>query len=191
VKAVQTVYQNVLGASRYWKFFNKRGKILNILSGKGEYVLSPIQSIEWDSIYLTKDGTSARWPVSQQSYDKWQQRERSVYTSTGIPLYLIKGNQPNSWLVWPIPNENYYLNGNVQYKPTVDVLEAGAEPIWDEQYHEMLVWMAVVHLESRVKTMDEAVSKLNATNAAAQATAAYNAFKAYYLPEVEGAGALV
>lgn len=191
VRAVGTVYQNVLSASRYWKFFNKRGKILTIRSGKGEYVMQGIQSIEWDSVYLTKEGTSARWPVSQQSYNDWQQRERSVYTSTGIPLYLIKGNQPNSWLVWPIPNEDYQLNGNVQYKPTVDMLELEMEPIWEDQYHEMLVWMAVVHLESRVKTQDEVVSKLNASNAAAQAAADYNAFKAYYLPEVEGAEALV
>lgn len=191
VKAVHTVYSNVLRASRYWKFLNRRGKILNIVSGRREYSLPSVQSIEWDSLYLTKDGTQARWPVSQESYDAWQQRERSVYTSTGIPLFLIKGNQPDSWLVWPVPSDNYYLNGNVQYKPTVDALVVADEPLWDETHHEMLVWMAVAHLESRVKTQDEVVSKLNAANAASQAAAAYNAFKAYYLPELSGAEAIV
>lgn len=191
VKAVQTTYLNVMRASRYWRFLNKRGKIMNVLAGKREYVLPAIQSIEWDSLYLTQEGTLARWPVSEESYDAWQQRERSVYTSTGIPLYLIKGNQPNSWLVWPVPSSNYQLNGNVQYKPEVDALEIDWEPIWDEQHHEMLIWMSVVHLESRVKTQDEIVSKLNASNAMAQVAASYDAFKSYYLPETSGAEALV
>jgi hypothetical protein len=189
VRAVQTVYMNVLNASRFWKFLNRRGKILVIHAGKREYSLASIQAIEWDSLYLTKEGMQARWPVNQESYDTWKSRERSVYTSTGIPLCLIKNNQPDSWLVWPVPNEDYQLNGNVYYKP-VPLAGADDEPIWDEIYHEMLVWMAVSHLEQRVKTQDEIVSKLNASNAVAQASALYNAFQSYYLPETIGAETL-
>lgn len=186
IKAVQTVYMRVLLHSRFWSFLNKRGKLLTIREGVAEYSLPGLQSIEWDSLYLTKTGTTAKWPIMEESYNAWQARERAATQSTGIPLHLIKATEPNKWLVWPVPSDTYMLNGNAQYKPSAFEV-ATDEPIWDEQYHDLLVWLAVRHLESRVKTQDEVISNLNAGEAQKEANARWGAFCAHYLPKIGSA----
>lgn len=185
VRAVQTKYMEVLLASRYWKFLNEREiPFLTITAGVTEYEVPDYQSLDWKSLYLTKSGTTARWPIVREEYDSWQRRERAVTSSSGIPLYLIHGNKPDLWLFWPVPNDTYYLNGNIQYKPTQ--LEGSSdEPIWDEQYHELLVWLAIRHLESRVRVKEEVVSQLNSTEAQRNATSLWAAFCAHYLPSTQ------
>lgn len=183
VRGVQKVYMDVLMASRFWTFLNKRGRLLTIRSGISQYTMRDNQSLEWDSLYLTKDGTAARWPVIRETYDDWQRRERSVTNSTGIPLRVTTGKTLSEILFWPVPNDTYYLNGNAQITP-VPLVEADDKPVWDDNFHDLLVWLAVVHLESRVRTKEEIVSQLNSSNAQSNATARYGAFCAQYLPPI-------
>lgn len=186
IRAVQSVNMSVLLFSRNWKFLNKRGELLSITSGRREYTLPCIQSIDWGSLYLTQSGTNGRFPVYEEAYPVWQTREKTEPGTTGVPLRMILSDVPDKWIFWPTPNNDYVLNGNLQWKPTQ--LEAlDDEPMWDSVYHELLVWLAVKHLESRVKTQDEIVSGLNASEAQRNSSMLFHAFCNQYLPQIIGA----
>lgn len=186
IRAVNTAYMEILLFSEHWKFLNKRGTLLAIASGKREYSISCVKTIDWTSLYLTKAGATARYPVYEESYLSWKERERAEPNVAGIPLYLIRSDVPDKWILWPTPDNDYTLNGNLQYKPSF-LESASDEPIWDSQYHELLVWLAVRHLEGRVKTQDEIVSGLNATEAQRNVALLFKAFCSQYLPSILGA----
>jgi hypothetical protein len=186
IRAVSKAYMDVLSYSRHWKFLNKRGTLLTLRADIGEYMLSAVQSVDWNSLYLTEVGTDARFPVLPQDYQVWQAREQGGATSDGVPLWMIQSDVPNKWIFWPTPTKEYVLNGNLQYKP-IGLEQAADEPLWDEQFHEMLVWFAVRWLEGRVKSLDEKVGALNVSEAQRASETQFRAFCKEYLPSIRRA----
>lgn len=180
VRAVLTSLEHIYDHSRHWRFLNRRGRILTLTADKWEYKKPTIYSVEWDSLYLTADGTAARWPVVQGSYTEWQMRERARTVVRGIPLQVIQHPDPDKWIVWPTPIGTYYLNGNTQIKAELPTAVTDT-PLWDAQFHEVLVWLAVAHLERRAKTKDQIVSERNEADAHLVAEAKYNSFMRHYL----------
>ena len=181
IRAVNKAYMDIQLHSRFWRFLDKRGELLKIKIGVTEYRLTQVQTIDWSSLYVTRSGTTARWPVYEDSYDHWQTREQVETSSDGVPLNLIRAKDPDKWHVWPSPLYAYSLKGNLQYKPGY-LTKACDEPIWDEVYHELVAWLAIKMLESRVKTQDEIVSNQNAKNAISQYASIWVPFCAQYLP---------
>lgn len=181
IKGINKAYMDIQLYSRFWRFLNKRGALLNIKTGVTEYRLTQVQTIDYSSLYLTKSGTTARWPIYEEPYNDWQMREQVETSSDGIPLNLIRASDPDKWHIWPSPIAAYVLNGNLQYKPG-ELEIACDEPIWDTQYHQMVAWLAVKQLEARVKTQDEIVSNQNTRAAGQLFQADWVAFCAQYLP---------
>lgn len=190
IKAVQKAYQDITLFSRHWRFLYKRGVLLTLRADEDEYTLSNVESIDWDSLYLTQSGTTARWPIEEGSYENWKQREKSYNTDSSIPVELIRSPDPDKWIFWPAPSAVYTLNGDVRWK--TDKLEKLTdEPCWDEEFHDLVSDLAVRRLEGRVRTRDEIVQALNTKTAQDNFAARWGAFCARYLPEVSGAPALV
>jgi len=182
VRAVQSAYRDIVQLSRHWRFFNMRGELLKLKEGQAEYTLCGIQSIDWNSLYLTREGTSARWPVWQQSYAVWQMREQASPSSKGVPLELIRTPDPDTWLVWPTPTRDFNLNGNAQIKPG-DLTLNFDTPCWDSEFHDIVALLAVMRLEGRVATRDEVVSELNTKTARQAFLSRWDPFCRQYLPE--------
>ena len=190
IRAVQQAYLEIVQYSHHWQFLDKRGLLLTLRAGVNEYLLANVQSLEWDSLYLTEEDSTTRWPVYESSYNLWQDRERYENTANSIPLELSRTNDPDKWVFWPVPNRKYFLNGNLRLKP-IELKLVTDQPCWDEEFHEMVAWRAVIILESRVATTDEIVSKLNANSAQRMFNIRWSAFCHQYLPSLIGASALL
>jgi hypothetical protein len=189
IRAAQQSFDWIMEFSQHWKFLNRRGEIFHLAAGVSEYVKPAIESLEWDSLYLTKSGSTTRWPIYQEQYDCWQARERVTVPTSSIPLYLIWGAQPTRWIVWPTPNEQWILNGNWQYSKTrLEYPED--EPPWEEKYHELVVWRAVMLIESRQHVVQDQQLAENASAAQRAFTSLWAAFMDKYLPKIRAANAL-
>jgi hypothetical protein len=189
VRAAQQAYDWINNFSKHWEFFNQRGVLFNISSGVREYELSDIESVEWDSLYITQSGSTARWPVYKMEYDTWQIQERSEIPSPGYPFYLVSAPN-NYWIVWPTPDQNWVMNGAAQLKKT-RLEDAGDEPVWDEAFHELVVWRGVMLLEARERVQEDLTSALSVSAAQRAFNSMWPAFLTKYLPEFRGGRALL
>ena len=181
IRTVNQAYMDIQLHSRFWRFLDKRGALLSVKEDVSEYRMAQVQSVDWNSLYLTQSGSTSRWPVYPEPLEHWKYRERFTTETDGIPLTLSRAKDPDLWRLWPTPLDDYVLNGNLQYKPG-ELEQSCDEPIWDEAFHEMLCWQAVRQLEARVKTQDEVVSSLNTSQAQKQFNTRWANFCAQYLP---------
>jgi hypothetical protein len=181
IRAAQLAFDWVMDFSRHWEFLNQRGEIFDIEADVREYWKPWIESVQWDSLYLTKTGSTTRWPVYQMLYDAWQQQEQAEVPSEGYPFYLISAPS-DRWVVWPTPSEDWTLNGNWQYKKS-RMLVSADEPPWDERYHDLVVWRALLHLQHTQEDKGPSAAQ-RAFNSM------WPGFLTEYLPKFRGAHAL-
>lgn len=189
IKAVQGAYMDIQHYSEHWKFLNSRGAILSLVSGTNSYTLASNFSILPVGLYTIKSGETARFPIYVQNYPWWKYQEQLSPSVTGQPQYLIESDTPDTWLVWPIPVANHTLYGDQRTIP-IELALLTSEPVWDERYHEMVAWLAIKHLEKRVKTRDEVVSALNSGEAADRFNARWSTFCSEYAMAPTGAAPL-
>jgi hypothetical protein len=188
VRAVQLAFDWIMNFSNHWEFLNKRGVLWQLQAGVREYRKPQVESVEWDSLYVTKEGSIARWPIYQMEYDDWQRREQAEIPSSGYPLYLISAPQ-DRWIVWPTPTGDWALNGAAQLAKT-RLESASDEPPWDEVWHELVVWRAVMQMESRERVQEDATQPLAASAAQRAFNSLWPAFLTKYGPGFRGARAL-
>lgn len=188
VRAVQAAFDRVIEFSRHWKFLNKRGIIFQLEPGVSEYRKTGIESVEWDSLYLTRPDSTTRWPIFKEEYDVWQECERCMDTPNSIPLNLIWGPVPDRWIVWPTPTEQWNLNGNWQLrKPRLELVTD--EPPWHEKYHELLVWLAVMQIEARERVQEDVTTPIAMSASQRAFNALWSPFLGEYLPKPRAARA--
>lgn len=184
IRAVQKAYWDLVSFSNTWEFLNVRGKILDLDAGVPTYTMEDNLTIDWSSTHLRMSGSTVRWPVVEGTYEDWQRREQASPATSGIPSEVVEA-PAGTWIVWPIPLEAYELWGDYHIKPTP--LEAeDDEPLWSEDQHEVIVWLAVKYLEARVDTADEKVSTMNATSANDALKVALNKLIREYMPSIRG-----
>jgi len=190
IRQVAKAYADICLYSRHWRFLHKRGTLLSLRANVEEYSLPNVESIDWDSLYLTKTGSTARWPIYKGSYEIWKNRERSQNTANSIPLEIIRALDPDKWLFWPVPSIAYTLHGDLRWK-FVELQTLTDEPIWDQEFHDLVAHLAARRLEGRVRTKDEIVATLNAGIELQQFQSKWDTFCARYLPQISGASTLL
>jgi len=188
VRAAQLAFDWIMNFSSHWEFLNKRGVLWQLQAGVREYRKPQIESVEWDSLYVTKDGTNARWPIYKMKYDVWQHQERVEIPSSGYPLYLISAPQ-DRWIVWPTPTGDWVLNGAAQLSK-FRFESASDAPPWDETFHELVVWLAVMQTEARERVQEDLTQGLAVSASQRAFNALWPAFLAEYGPGFRGARAL-
>ena len=182
IRAVQLAYDWIMDYSRHWEFQNQRGTIFSTEADVREYILGDVESVDWNSLYATQAGSSVRWPMYKMTYDAWMRQERAEIPSTGHPLFLIHAPL-TTWIVWPTPSSVWAINGDYKLKKD-RLMESDDEPSWDERYHELVVWAALLQLE-------RSQEDLKVPSAAQRAfRAIWPSFLAEYLPPFRGAPAL-
>lgn len=182
IRAIQLAYDWIMDYSRHWEFLNQRGELFSTEADVREYWKPWIESIEWDSLYATREDSVGRWPVYQMPYDVWQGQERAEIPSEGYPLYLVSA-PGDQWIVRPTPSSVWTLNGNWQYKKS-QLCNAGDAPPWDERYHELIVWAALLQLERNQEERKLPSASQRAFNAM------WSGFLTEYQPQFRGACAL-
>ena len=188
VRAAQLAFDWIMNFSNHWEFMTKRGVLWQIQADVREYRKPQIESVEWDSLYVAKADSTARWPIYQMRYDVWQTQERAEVPSSGYPLYLINAPQ-GRWIVWPTPTGDWALNGTAQLRKT-RLESASDEPPWSEVFHELVVWRAVMQLEARERVQEDLTQGLAVSAAQRAFNSLWPAFLSEYGPGFRGARAL-
>jgi hypothetical protein len=184
IRAVQSAHDSIVNFSKHWTFLQKRGALWTLTPNVREYRKPYIGALDWDSLYLTLSGSDSRWPIYQEEYDSWQERERSGIDTPSIPISLVMAPQ-DKWIFYPTPSQAYVLNGDLQYTQP-QLLSSTDEPLWDERFDDVLVWAAVAHLEGRAKSKEEIVQGLNIKSNIGAFQAIWVDFLNEYLPKPRG-----
>lgn len=134
-------YLRIQLESEQWKFFHVRGKLLTTTAGVAEYNLPQVKEVDKDSLYCNRVGETVRFPVFFYLYDAWVHDETINLQMGGNPRYLIS-LPSGAYRVEPDPIEAWELWGNAWYTPAPFELLSD-EPVWDENYHMLVVWEAL------------------------------------------------
>ena len=159
VRWIRDAYLRILQYSDQWDFLHKRGVLLRVKAGKEEYPKTSHDQIDENSLFYTRVGSTARTPVFVNSYDWWVQQERSTPFVNGNPIYLIE--TPNEdWKVWPVPVFDCDIYADWWVKPT-GLSDACDEPVWNEDYHSLVMWEALRLFAVEYKDIDTTPQILN------------------------------
>jgi len=141
VRWVDDLYVQVQQQMMEARFMQKRGLFIRTADSVEEYSKSGIREVNRHSFYTTRQGQTARIPITVLDYDFWLQQERVYHLPDSNPLWLIR--KPNfQWLVYPPPSAVWNIYGEWWLKP--EGFDApDDEPLWDEEYHDVLKWKAL------------------------------------------------
>lgn len=170
-----------------WKFFHKRGLIFTTIAGISEYTPNNVKEIKADGIYCNRVGESVRFPLYHYEYDNWVLDEQNYSIQTGNPLYFIK--LPNGkYRIKPDPTEAWQVWGDIWYKPA-GFYGLTDYPIWDEEYHWLVVWEALK--VAALEFADSKKAQRMQANLVANLPVMRRAFNYQYLDPKGSAGALL
>jgi hypothetical protein len=170
-----------------WKFFRTHGLILTTKVDIPEYAPYNVKDISKDSVYCVKNGESARFPMFFMEYEHWVQNERINLQQAGNPMFFIK-LPDNTYRIDPIPTEVWKVYGDVWYKPA-GFEELTDEPIWDEKYHNLVVWEALK--VAALEWPDNKKAQRMQANLSVNLPPMRRAFNYEYLPSKGSASALL
>ena len=180
VKWIKDAYLRILQYTDQWDFMHKRGEFLRIKAGRTDYTKASYEKIDKDSLYYTRSGSAARTPVFINSYDWWVQQERSTPTVSGSPIYLVE-DPDDKWIVWPSPTFDCVIHADWWVKPC-EMTNAGDSPVWDEAYHDILVWEALRLFAVEYKDIDTTPQILNRVSVVYPQK--WARFREAYLPKI-------
>lgn len=184
---LQNSYMSIQRRSTQWSFLHKRGKLLTSVVGKEDYITGSVEHINPQSVYAIEDGTTQRIPLCVKHYRDWVSEESSGVTNTGTPLWLI--HTPSfSWKLNPVPTSVWVVYADYWVTPS-EFTSQGDEPIWDEEFHE-IVLMEAMEMASMLKPDSKESVLMNAQVANLLPALTAN-FASRYLPTTRGAGPLL
>ena len=147
VSWIQTAYRRVQLRKRDWKFHWKSGTLLTTVPDRYDYTLKGVREIVTDGVLCRRQGETAVWPLAVLPYQTWMSLFRVVWPTltAGTPQWLCQ--LPNGkWRVTPKPLDDTVFEVLADWYEHPSVMEVGGdEPIWDEEWHELLVWEAAKH----------------------------------------------
>jgi len=163
------------------RFMHKRGLFIKTGASVEEYVKRGIRDINIAAFYTTKEGQTARIPITVLDYDIWVQQERVYHLPDSNPLWLIR--KPDfRWLVYPPPREIWSIYGEWWIQPE-RFSGADDEPLWDEDYHDILKWRALRMFAAEFSA--EGAKTRLMERVAAMLPPLEQAFRLRYLPAVQ------
>jgi hypothetical protein len=139
---LQGAYMDRLLRSDYWNFLHAQGVFITTVADTANYSIPVVKDIISNSLYYIKTGTVARIPIDIKDYAVWAMEEASgIDTAPSAPSYLIE--LPDfTWTVDPIPDDVYTIYADRWLRP-VEFADATAEPLWEAEFHEIVVLEAM------------------------------------------------
>lgn len=138
---LQGAYMGIQRKSTQWKFFHKRGLFFQTVVGKEDYIKAGVGYINPDSIYMVEAGLTQRLPLCIKEYKDWVVEQTAAVINPQTPLYLIH-TPPFTWKVEPIPNKVWAIYADYWTIPA-EFTSASDEPIWAEEFHEIVLLEAM------------------------------------------------
>lgn len=153
VKWIETAYETIQNLKRSWEFL-RTDFSFNTIASVQNYTKASIPLEELGSwrfgcesfkCYLTSTGVAGE---TWLQYYPWEDFRRlymfgSNQSIEGRPIYFtIKPNKSVS--LWPIPDAEYTISGEY-FKRAQTLDEDGDEPLIPDQYHMIIVWLALMY----------------------------------------------
>lgn len=139
---LQGAYMDRQLRSDYWRFLHQQGIFITTETGTADYTIPVVKDIVSDSIYYIESGRVARIPIFLKDYAIWAVEQASgTIRAPSAPNWLIE--LPDlSWKVEPTPDGIYQIFADRWHRPS-EFVDKDAEPLWEEEYHEIVVLEAM------------------------------------------------
>lgn len=179
IRWVQQAYLKLQREYKWWDFHNTSGVFLTTLDdGTQDYTVADVRSVFKDSLKARKFGEAAEWSVTYLTYAEWRDRFNLYTGSEGVPLYFVE-LPSGQFRVEPAPNGICEVLAD--WTITFDrLVRDDDEPLWDEDFHEILVWLALEDYASDYEAPEMLAPRIENHLPDLQ-----NAFYRQYLPDIE------
>ena len=179
-------YLRIQLSSTRWGFLHTRGLLVTLAANTAAYNSGSVCEVVQDSMYLIRDGETARLPVCFMEYEDWAVEEAASSSTPGTPRNVML-EPGGSWRFSPTPDGVYRFYGDARFYPS-GFSDASDEPVWDELYHD-LVWLEALRVTGPRCELELYQAQIVAE--LSRWPLLYRSFCQRYLPRVVGAGTLV
>jgi hypothetical protein len=170
------------------RFMHKRGVFITTTANVDTYQKPNVRDVHIQSFYTIKSGQTSRIPITVLDYEEWVQMERRYHLPASNPLWLLR--KPDfSWIVWPTPSDVWTIYGEWWLNPS-KFDEADDEPVWDEEYHDILKWQALRLYAAEFSTANDGAELPLLKRVQQMLPPLESAFRRRYMPRVVPASAL-
>ena len=154
ILTVQRVYRNIQRRHNTWEFHHQSGTFLTSLDdGTKEYSVANVRSIMRQSLVGREQGQTARWPLTWLSYEDWVTIFQLQPTQNpGIPLWFVE-NPDGTFRLEPGPDRIVEVLGD-WYRTLHELTVKDDEPLWESEFHELIVWEACKALVTEYETLE-------------------------------------
>lgn len=135
---IQGAYMQIQRQSQQWGFMHRRGLFFATKAGEENYTVGSVREIADHSLYYRRSSVAAQHPVIVLSYEDWSLEQQSGVRRDGPPLFLVE-NPDHTWRPYPTPDGVYYFYADWWLR-AAEMADVDAEPIWDGEYHEILLY---------------------------------------------------
>lgn len=138
---ILSVYRRINGFRR-WPFLDVTGNTATAATiGTSSVSTAAITDLLFLNAVRLESGTEYL-PLTYRTIEEFRPYEHLDRTN-GTPLFWTDVN--HSVHLWPTPDKAYTLSIDYTKRPA-DIDDDADEPIWDETYHDLLVWGPIVEL---------------------------------------------
>ncbi len=182
IRFVQRAYRKVQRQRPFWPFHHNSGVFLETLADETQdYTVANVRMLLPDSFRCRVKTTTAEWPIQVLTYMDWRDQFSLGEVGTGNPHWLLELPDEDYRIV-PKPTQVCEILGD-WYSTLSELRTRDDEPVWHKDYHELLVWMALLDYSSEYEAGENLVKRVSQ-----ELPELRRAFAAKYTPELEGAG---
>lgn len=135
-------YSSLQSEQRYWKFHHQTGLMFELNVGQNSERVPNLKSFLADSFAMAFDpDDTSRQDLTFLDFQDFRQVNRLTPNLTGTPRWITR-IPSGEFSVYPTPTAKIYVYAD-WYITSATMLVNCDEPIWDEDLHEILVWMAL------------------------------------------------
>lgn len=186
VNWVKQAYKEIQLWSRFFNFHQVIDKVFITTSSTSgvDYNKSNVRRLRRTSIRARKVGETAYWDMTYLTYQQWNDQLRNANLGSGPPVWFIE-LPTGKFRILPEPDDAYEILAD--WTMGLDELEKDKdEPLWDEDLHDIVVWVALKYYMNEYETPEELAERVKMGLRFSKAE-----FLMRYLPDIEGPGSWI
>lgn len=150
---VKQAYTEIQQWNKDFTFFHRSGTFLTTEVDVEDYRKAGVRSVIKDSLYCRRPGEVNGWPLQYLTYKQWRDAYQNINIQAGTPHAFVE--LPNrTFRIVPEASEVFDVSCDWFTRRDTFVADDD-EPIWDEDDHEIIVWVALKYYMSEYETPEE------------------------------------
>jgi len=179
---VKQAYLEIQSWNQNFKFHHTFGTFFSTTDdGETDYTKTGVRNLLRDSLYARRQGETIGWRLTYLTYRQWRNQFLNTDLADSTPVWFTE--LPNGqYRITPGSNRIYDIEAD-WYTSFAKFERDGDEPIWKEDDHEIIVWVALQYYMAEYETPEELALKVKLGLRFAK-----KQFYLQYLPEIELTG---